>query len=307
MSVDPVRFSNDPIRPNSKVQKHKKVNKKIKKPLQKKSEVPSFVQDPIEGHIENPIENPIEDPSFSESSSTTDDEMEENLAISQSATENDLFHMPKQTQPKLPPQRFLDRYKKRAFTPNVSSRLSLAPIQSQPQHFVITRHYLWYSGIKRKVFELTSIKSHEPPARADFVSALSSTLQVLNTKGVICEIDTKTPSGPYTMRIGEDPYLIIQSGNQKVGRSIDVQFLSVNDSKPPYSHLQSPEGICNDLAKAFGERHAIKSVKNAKFIDHDEEIISIRKVSKNRLEIDAKYNILFLHCFCIGLFMFTTK
>lgn len=295
MSIDPINFEGDD--PKKMARTHY-----VTKSGRKKQSAHQTCQDPKNSNIHQ--QNVLHG---SDSSSTTDSDTDD-LTLNKSNVledSNDIFHIPETQSPTQPQKRFFDRYRQSDDGITPMTRLALSPRQSATQHFIITRNFTWYGGAKRKIFELISNTSAEPLARADYESALSSTLQVMNSRGMICEIDTKKPSGPYNMRVGSDIYITIKGGP---GRLVDVEFFSVDGSKPPYPHLQSASGICNNLETAFGKRKAIQSVKNGKFMsENNEEIVAVRKVSKNRLEIDAKYNILFLHCFCIGLYMFTTK
>jgi hypothetical protein len=51
----------------------------------------------------------------------------------------------------------------------------------------------------------------------------------------------------------------------------------------------------------------MESVKNCRLCNGLMEVVAVRKVRKNTLEIDAKLNISFLSCFGIGIFMFLMK
>jgi hypothetical protein len=138
-------------------------------------------------------------------------------------------------------------------------------------------------------------------AGAEFASLVSSVIKVSNTKGLVCEIDAKKR---FTMRLGHDPYLVLYV--EKKG-DICARFLVCDGIAPPYALLISPAKSCERIAEAFGDRHAMHSVKNCKLCDGKEEIVAVRKVRKHTLQIDAKPNISFLSCFVIGIFMFLMK
>jgi hypothetical protein len=136
---------------------------------------------------------------------------------------------------------------------------------------------------------------------AAFASITSSVMRICNDKGLICEIDT---GSQFRMRLGKDPYLVLSAGKHG---DIRAEFLECEGTAPSYRILHSPADSCRDLLRAFGSRRAMESVKNCRLCNGLVEVVAVRKVRKNTLEIDAKLNISFLSCFGIGIFMFLMK
>ena len=199
-----------------------------------------------------------------------------------------------------PPLRLLDRY--RSSTPRASSRLQLIPIEKRVNHFKVHREKEWHGATYSRVFSMFSLDkpSANPIAKATFASTFSQEIKVVNTNGLICEIDTDA-DGKYQMRLGND---ISLSMRKEAGHAIFAEFFAVDGVIPPFKLLTSPPGACEDLKAAFGERKAIRSVKNCKLCYNGDEIVAVRKVGKNDVEVDAKGTISFLACFTIAIFMY---
>lgn len=199
-----------------------------------------------------------------------------------------------------PPLRLLDRYK--ASTPRASSRLQLIPIWERVNHYVVHREKVWQNGAFHRLFTMKQVadKSGQFIAQAQFASTFSQEIKVSNPRGLICEIDTNN-DGLFNMRIGNDISLSLRI---EAGHAVHAEFFEVDGVIPPYKKLTSPPGICADLKSAFGDRKAIQSIKNCKMCSNGEEIIAVRKVDKNDVEVDAKGTISFLACFSIAIFMY---
>jgi hypothetical protein len=106
------------------------------------------------------------------------------------------------------------------------------------------------------------------------------------------------------MRLGIDPVLILSIGDRG---AIVIEFKDLDGDPPLYPPLISPAKSCTDLEAAFGSRRAMPSVKNCRFCLDDDEILAVRKVRKDAVEIDAKFNVSFLCCFVIGISIFLLK
>jgi hypothetical protein len=184
-----------------------------------------------------------------------------------------------------------------------SSRL-FTPPSEQIVHYMIHRRHTRKKGLKRKLFQLTDAMTSDVLAAAEFASLISSTLEVTNHRGLICEIDVKASKGPFIMRLGMDPVLVVSIGP---GGAICSEFRECDGIEPPYPRLFSPAKSCDDVAKAFGSRPAIPSIKNCRLCSTAGEVIAVRKVRKKALAIDARSNVSFLSCFTIGLVMFLLK
>ena len=198
------------------------------------------------------------------------------------------------------PLRLLDRY--RSNTPRASCRLQLIPIEKRINHFKVHREKEWHGATYSRVFSMYSLDkpSSNPIAKATFASTFSQEIKVVNPNGLICEIDTDA-DGKYQMRLGNDVSL---SMRKDAGDAIFAEFFAVDGVIPPFKLLTSPPGACVDLKAAFGERKALKSIKNCKLCFNGDEIVAVRKVSKNDVEVDAKGTISFLACFTIAIFMY---
>jgi hypothetical protein len=106
------------------------------------------------------------------------------------------------------------------------------------------------------------------------------------------------------MRLGIEPTLVLTRGSN----AVTAEFMEFDGTVPPYGQLVSAQGGAMDgMSTPFAGRRALKSVKNCRLCRGTEEIIAVRKVQKNRLEIDSRRNVSFLSCFVIGLFMFLSK
>ena len=196
--------------------------------------------------------------------------------------------------------KLLDRY--RSSTPRASTRLQLIPIEKRVNHYRVHREKEWQGATYHRVFSMFSLDkpNQAPIAKATFASTFSQEIKVVNNNGLICEIDTDA-DGKYQMRLGNDVSL---SMKKEAGHAIFAIFSIVDGVVPPYKVLTSPPGACEDIKAAFGERKAIKSIKNCKLCYDGEEIVAVRKVGKNDVEIDAKGTISFLACFSIAIFMY---
>ncbi|OHT11788.1 hypothetical protein TRFO_18684 [Tritrichomonas foetus] len=217
----------------------------------------------------------------------------------------DNFHLTADLRPTIPPVdpipksnlRMLDRY--RTATPRVMSRLQFPIFSERVVTYSLFRKSHYKNGIKRKYYQLT--ENGNVVAGASMPS--SKLFEINNMNGLIAEIDVESSKGPFIMRLGNDKIMSVSGGP---GRMVKCEFFDNDDSKPPYHLLISKARACMDTSKAFGSRRAIQSIKNCKLCDSDEkEIIAVRKIRKNVLEIDAKYNISFVSCMVVGLFMFS--
>ena len=208
-----------------------------------------------------------------------------------------------------PPLRLLDRYK--SSTPRASARLKIVPLSERVNHFRVHRQKNWHGATYSKEFTMFSQGNHvaisprpsdpeSPLAKATFLSTFSQIIKVENANGVVCEIDTDS-DGKFQMKLGNDVTLSLR---KEAGDAIIAEFYELDGIVPPYKRLISPPGICVDLKNAFGERPALKSIKNCKMCFDGEEILAIRKIAKNDVEIDAKGTLSFLTCFTIAMFMF---
>lgn len=208
-----------------------------------------------------------------------------------------------------PPLRLLDRYK--SATPRASARLRIVPLNERVNHFRVHRQKIWHGATFSKQFTMFSLDNHitipshpsnseSPLATATFLSTFSQIIKVENANGVVCEIDTDT-DGKFQMRLGSDVTISLR---KEAGDAIIADFYELDGIVPPYKRLISPPGVCTDLKSAFGERTAMKSIKNCKMCFDGEEIIAVRKVEKNDVEVDAKGTLSFLACFAISMFMF---
>jgi hypothetical protein len=177
-------------------------------------------------------------------------------------------------------------------------------LPEQTVHYLVHRRHYRKGGIKRKLFQITDAKTSDVLAGAKFASAVSSVLKVSNHRGLVCEVDVKGSSGPFVMRLGMEPTLVLTRGS---GNSVIAEFMEFDGTIPPYSQLLSVQTTQDGLVAAFGSRRVVKSVKNCRLCKGVEEIVAVRKVQKNILEIDARRNVSFLSCFVIGLFMFLSK
>jgi hypothetical protein len=195
-----------------------------------------------------------------------------------------------------PPLRLFDRY--------LNRNVSLPVPQEQLCHYIVHRRHYRKKGIKRKLFQITDCKTSEVLAGAKFASVASNVLKVSNRRGLVCEVDMKTAKGPFIMRLGIEPTLVVARDPQN---SVSADFLEFDEIVPPYSRLVSHSASPDELVAAFGNRRALESVKNCRLCLGNEEIVAVRKVHKNRLEVDSKRNLSFLSCFVIALFMFLSK
>lgn len=198
-----------------------------------------------------------------------------------------------------PPQaastlRLLDRYK------NTTSRFSQF-FGDQTVTYTLYRKKIWKKSAKRKLFQLTD--SGDVIAGAECIS--SKLIEISNDRGLISEMDIKSHSnGPFILRMGTEKRLEITSSNHQ----IKVEFSRTDEESTfPYSILISKTAEFLEEG-SFGNRPAIKSVKNCKLCNETgKEIVSVRKIKKNALAIDAKKNISFVSIMAIGLFMFLHK
>lgn len=198
--------------------------------------------------------------------------------------------------------RMLDRYRNLGQKTSIS--LQKQELSERRNHYVVHRSHCKRKGLKRKVFQLSDMSDNSVKAGAEFASATSKVLEVSNPRGLVCEVDVLKRS-KFVMRLGSDPVIVIKGSS---GRRVEVQFMEVDGIEPPYNMLVSPAHSCDDLKKAFGDRHVIKSVKNCRLCDEGgNEVVAVRKVSKKSLEIDARADVSFLQCFAIGMFMFLSK
>jgi hypothetical protein len=149
---------------------------------------------------------------------------------------------------------------------------------------------------------MTDSKTADVLAGAQFASMTSSVLKVSNARGLVCEVDVNGSS--FVMRIGNDPTLVLRRGP---GGSVTAEFAEFDGTVPPYAELVSPPMSGEAMVAAFGTRKAIKSVKNCRLCNGTEEIVAVRKVQRNGVEIDSKRNVSLVSCFVIGMFMFLTK
>jgi hypothetical protein len=187
-----------------------------------------------------------------------------------------------------------DRYLHRSVT--------VPSFTEQTVHYIVHRRRFRKNGVKRKLFQITNARTSDVLAGAKFASMMSNVLKVSNHRGLVCEVDIKGSSGPFVMRLGIEPMLVLTRG----WNWVVAEFMELDGTVPPYSELKC-EATPEVLMEAFVGRQAIKSVKNCRLCRGNEEIVAVRKVQKNRLEIDAKRNLSFLSCFVVGLFMFLSK
>lgn len=194
--------------------------------------------------------------------------------------------------------RMLDRYKSKIprFGPSI---LSIIP---QTKHYQVVRDRSWNSKAKKKSFKMFKKGCSEPLAFAEFVSLFSNEIKVENSRGLLCEL-VSIDKGRFCMKLGQDQVLSVFLSP---GRAVHAEFYPIDGSTPPYAKLTSPPAACADLKQAFGDRPAIRSVKNCKMCYKDEEVIAVRKVGKNELEVDSKSAIPFLSCFTVAIFMFVS-
>lgn len=195
--------------------------------------------------------------------------------------------------------RMLDRY-----LPQSSrsvSKLQIPILSPRTQHFTCFRKHARHGALRRILFQLTSSHDNSVIAGAEFASAVSKVIEVSNSRGLVCEISLKDQ---FTMLLGSDPVMVL---TKSAGRAVTAEFIENDGNTPPYQKLYSPPHICDHPATAFGTRKAIQSIKNCKLCNGEEEVVSVRKVSKNAVEIDAKHNVSFLNCFVIAIFMFLSK
>ena len=195
--------------------------------------------------------------------------------------------------------KLLDRYK--INTPRASSRLQLSNILTQTRHYKVKRIFEWKNGFKKKKFEIYELLKDQILAFTEINSLFSNLIEVYNSKGLISELISNSEEGTFQMKLGIEKLLEIKIG---AGRAIFVNFFEIDGIKPPYESLICPPGSCIDLHYAFGNRFVLPSIKNCKLCFNSEEIIAIRKVEKDLLEIDSKPNISFLTCFALSIFMF---
>jgi hypothetical protein len=194
-----------------------------------------------------------------------------------------------------------DRYLTRT-----SSLIPVSPhfLAQKTLHYIIHRRHHRKKGIKRKLFQMTNAETSDVLAGAEFASVTSSVLKVSNPRGLVCEVDVKGSAGPFVMRLGVDPTLVLTRGRDG---SVAAEFARFEGMAPPYERLLCPPMPADEMVAAFGTRRAVTSVKNCRLCEGSVEIVAVRKVQRNRLEIDARWNVSFLSCFVIGLFMFLSK
>jgi hypothetical protein len=200
--------------------------------------------------------------------------------------------------------RLLDRYRNTNSTSRFSSRDLMTTITERRVHYAVHRRHTRKNGLKRRLFQLTDAQTLEVIAAAQFTSATSSVIDVCNSRGTICEVDVKSSKGPFILRQGMDPLLIVSIGDKG---SRCLEFKESEGDSPLYPPMQSPAKSCADIPATFGNRRAIASVKNCRFCSGGEEVVAVRKIQKNAIEIDAKYNVPFFYCFGIGIAMFLAK
>ncbi|KAK8870648.1 hypothetical protein M9Y10_008535 [Tritrichomonas musculus] len=191
--------------------------------------------------------------------------------------------------------RLLDRYK------NTTNKFSQF-FGDQTVTYILYRKKIWKKSAKRKLFQLAD--SGNVIAGAECVT--SKLIEISNDRGLISEMDIKSYSGgPFVLRMGNDKRLEISISSN---RQIIVEFVRTDEESTfPYTTLisQPPSTLENN---SFGNRPVIKSVKNCKLCNETgKEIVSVRKIKKNALAIDAKKNISFVSVMAIGLFMFLYK
>lgn len=191
--------------------------------------------------------------------------------------------------------RLLDRYK------NTTSKFSQF-FGDQTITYTLYRKKIWKKSAKRKLFQLTD--SGNVIAGAECIS--SKLIEISNDRGLISEMDIKSYStGPFILRMGNEKRLEITASSS---RQIKVEFSRTDEESTfPYTVLISQAASTLEEG-SFGNRPAIKSIKNCKLCnDVGKEIVSVRKIKKNALAIDAKKNISFVSVMAIGLFMFLHK
>jgi hypothetical protein len=180
----------------------------------------------------------------------------------------------------------------------------ISVITERRVHFAVHRRHSRKTALKRLLFQLTDTQTLEVIAAGQFTSPASSVIDVCNSRGTICEVDVQSSKGPFIMRQGVDPILIISILDRG---SRWLEFKGSDGDPPLYPPMQSPAKSCAELETAFGQRKAMSSIKNCRFCHNGEEIVAVRKVQKNVVEVDAKYNVSFMYCFVIGIAMFLTK
>jgi len=199
------------------------------------------------------------------------------------------------------PARMLDRY--RSVTPRASSRLQFSLNSVHINRFQVFRESEWTNGIPKKKFYIKDPEKSDVIALASYSSVFSSLLLVSNHRGLLCEIDTDNKPNTYQMRLGNDIVFQIYLGP---ARSVIMEFYEMDGITPPYQVLVSPPSSCADISAAFGNRQAVKSIKNCKLCYKSEEILSIRKIDKHIVSVDSRSNVSMLACFALAIFMFST-
>lgn len=174
--------------------------------------------------------------------------------------------------------------------------------------YLVERHHFWSSGVKRKRFVLKKKGSEsEILASAEFEGAMSKIITVSNSLGSLCQIETN-PNGPYVMRIGNQPFLIIALSPSKNVTVHFEKFDTVEEEEEENPILPDLINIGNartNPKETFGGRKCMQSIKNVKLCtSQGEEFISVRKVGKNLVEVDAQNKVHFLACFAVSMFMY---
>ncbi|KAH0791814.1 hypothetical protein GPJ56_004308 [Histomonas meleagridis] len=150
---------------------------------------------------------------------------------------------------------------------------------------------------------MTELPAGNVIAGAEFESTSSNIMQISNSRGIICEMNLKT-SHKCSVLIGNETTARI---TRKDG-VVKVEQFEIDGIKPKYPLLISQLNKIGALEDAFGKRRAIKSIKNCKLCDEENnEVIAVRKTHRSVLDIDSKYNVSFLTCFVVGIFMFLSK
>lgn len=173
-----------------------------------------------------------------------------------------------------------------------SRNISMFNLPKQRQYYYIQRS----KHFGKKLFTLHLKANDAELARAEFASLFSDVINVSNDRGLVCEIEASPQQ--YLLRIGNEVCLSIISTPEN---KIHLDFAETDQFTPPYKVLESSNEV------NFDDRPYIPSIKNCQIFNISTEIIAVRKIEKNRLEIDAIYNIYFLSCFALGLYMFLLR
>lgn len=197
-------------------------------------------------------------------------------------------------------KKILDRYM--ISTPRTYSPIKLLPIYERTNHFLIHWDKIWKKGVLHRRFTMNhrGETSMIYIAQALLTKTFSRKIKVSNPRGLVGEIKI-TKKRTFITRIGNSVMLKLKKIETN---TIIAEFFEIDGFVPPFILLASPPSFAKNK---FGNRPAIPSIKNCILCDHEKEIISVRKVSKNDLCVDANGVVSYLTAFSVGLFMFLQK